>query len=827
MHLAAGEELLTLLCSIRLSAAVSTDTKTETTSADTEKGKQEDTPEESNAGKLHVDNTLPLSTANMFAKQLRERVSVMTASSTFLAQQSKWAYDVPAPPIQLPLGPDTQLSTPSIVTVNSMWTKPDVESCAAIQTQCIKRISALRSKLSTSSSVDIDKYQIYSDDCSCESPLSITEFKVVKADAQYGIESSKKKPGGNASMATFFNPYENKTTMVREPAIVGEERQASISFKSSLCVTIPVTSCELVFSEQVNEFVKTTPVSFKIPPGSNSFEVSFSYVISNEAFNTHEDFDIVGTRVTYFGRSAYIPLSESSQADQDQRPTQTTVVELKKHLSCLQMQALPCQPRLNVRFADCGAAVERLTAVVSSGSLYTSQTFIISSFGDTDMAVDIEQLEVHVSGFPGLNQCLFELNSTRTNKNSSNDDDYLDQHLSSGQIPFNMRLKADHLTMESVNDRGRPRSSTQGQSIVFQIATGFDNIPTSTSLRLRFRYCGRPMETNELWRNYDVELLVNRVDGPSITALSFRDFAGDTGLRALEYRFNQDEAERDTTMENPNPLVSFNETETAGALTKYFGTFKSGSRTDNHVFVLVSVLNGSSAVRIAKDSSALGDIEMNPIQAVEAEPHARLDVPMIIPRVDQKAVLQSVLETITSSTTLTWRAIRGDFGCLHGKIRLSSRPLAEMISRNPLIITKMTKPPFVINCSVGAKPVCTTPMQLEVGGLAVEVCISAQVSEWVSKSSLDKRFVVSTNLVCRKVGDEYSASRGFHWVGMVRRKHSIGTDGLNHSASLVFSGEGSYVVSFFTELQRINNGTIEEMWKAPFEQKIVVQCSKQ
>merc|ERR1712127_481598 len=152
-------------------------------------------------------------------------------------------------------------------------------------------------------------------------PVHVISASMIKSESNLLLERTKAAGYSgkveSASMATFFNPYDNKRKEVeKKPNQItlvaeGEERTVVILFSNILSVPLVVPSCQLEF-DHGSDKIEAPPLSFTIPPKSKDFAVRFPFIIlASQLLNSGRDekkktiydgesniFELIGVRIT-------------------------------------------------------------------------------------------------------------------------------------------------------------------------------------------------------------------------------------------------------------------------------------------------------------------------------------------------------------------------------------------------------------------------------------------------------------------------------------------------------------------------------------------------
>jgi hypothetical protein len=146
------------------------------------------------------------------------------------------------------------------------------------------------------------------------------------------------KDKASGSLATFFNPYasknndstqSNKITLIAQ----GEERIVVVEFRNHLAVPLEIPNCELVFDKPRTIIdVEASTLSFILPPRVEKYRVYFPFTVASISSKLDDKvqrpingdtskespcstFEVIGVKVSIFGRSFFIPLESMSGQD--------------------------------------------------------------------------------------------------------------------------------------------------------------------------------------------------------------------------------------------------------------------------------------------------------------------------------------------------------------------------------------------------------------------------------------------------------------------------------------------------------------------------------
>jgi len=217
--------------------------------------------------------------ASTFARQFRDSLNTMTAHSSILATESKWADGAAIRPISVPL------DHPS--TMGCVWQTIDFNRAQVAQTACIDRIAKLRRALPmTSTTYEAAAQGV---DALGTLPLCLSSALEIQTEPDLELERIKRAKKGDESqgaMATFYNPFDKKSSKMKIAIVAeGEERAMSLLLTNRLAVPLSVQRCQLEFKNVASERIKATPIAFTLPPKATGFAVRFPFSVHPSAKN--------------------------------------------------------------------------------------------------------------------------------------------------------------------------------------------------------------------------------------------------------------------------------------------------------------------------------------------------------------------------------------------------------------------------------------------------------------------------------------------------------------------------------------------------------------
>ena len=514
--------------------------------------------------------------------------------STFLITQSRWLENEPIPDISLPIldmremlstietGNESQLASldasgqplrSPIISLNCIVPRVKYETCANSQTRYIANLVDFRTRMPTLSYQNNGNFSIYGSSKAKDKhlssivppPIHIISTSIIKSESNLLLERTKaagySEKVASASMATFFNPYDNKRkdeekkpnqiTLVAE----GEERIVVVVFSNLLSIPLEVPSCHLEFSGGTNK-IEASPLSFTVPAKCKKFSVRFPFNIlptrvlnvlestnDNDVFQSHH-FELIGLCITCMNRPYFIAFENKDKSDTitkdgliyRQLPEAASVYKLgphakksKKEEASVKIESVPAQPNLLVSFTTSLTPMDDHATVpvhLSDGEIYTIPPFRLeNNFGSSGLG-KMERLQIICVGLPGLqDEILFDTDKEAAARgedvflDSESDvgstDEFQELMEDDGLPPLKMKATTEGLSLKSINERSK---SHEGSVVTFQIAATHDmgnSLANGGHVRIRFRYRGpSPNPATEIWRRREISLRILRVKGP-------------------------------------------------------------------------------------------------------------------------------------------------------------------------------------------------------------------------------------------------------------------------------------------------------------------------
>ena len=815
---------------------------------------------DSSSEKLEEEDTQKAlkSKANLFAKQLREGFNTLTSSSTFLAQQAKWAYDEPISPLDTPLGDSSPLAS-TVTSLKCVWANSSLRRCAEAHRQCMKRITTLRRSAMTPSSGANEYPSIYRSENKPALPLYVASTEVIKTEVRYDLEkvtvTKKNAEEGGGAMSTFFNPYESKRqaggTKCVNNVTEEEERAVSVVLGNRLSVPLQILSCQLIFSGRGSERAISNSLTFDVPPNLNNFSVQFPYIVSAKTSSEEEkgeEFDVKGIGFTCLGRSEFlpfslgvtnaserqssasIPLSASEYAPLKSNGNEETVDSDIVH----RIHAYPCQPKLEVMFTKSQIPLETLRIDLVDGALFSSPAISLKCYSGPSALGNVQELEILVDGVPGLSKKLFSMKESPSKHYS--DEQFLTEMVEgSASCPIKARIIADELTFDGINgitDGERERQ------LKIQIAASYTMskaLAKDTRLRFRIRYRGNPTSSVEVWRNQEFTFNVRTLAGPQITSITFKpDLDRKCFFRKLtEELYNKASGQRKVA--DHSSTSNKPQDEPSADLIHEIGKHQSVNVCGDDVGLLVTVSNPtSSIIELSKITGPVGGVEGMPIDQISVNPSVTTTIPMILKRVSRQGKekdIGGIARELVDATKMTWDNLGCTKDIARGQVRIDPDHMMDLVRQYPSIASKVCETPCSISLQLDDSAASATPMILCPGSPGVKICVTIEIAEWVTDEE-KKACSAATELFCVRETDdlprgEQFASRDYIWAGKLRHKEAFGNRA-HHRAHLVFCTPGRYIVSACARISRKEHAKagIEEVWWAPVAQRIVVEAGK-
>lgn len=807
-----------------------------------------------------VDLQEAISSASQFAKNLRASYTNFTTASTLLALQSRWADEDPIPPVHVPLSHSSPLSS-CLVSLKAVWPQMDYETCSAAQKRCLDRTALLRRAIPTSSS-NADAGFVYGLKKKTL-PLYVSSAMALQLETALELECVQREivpdESKQGAMATFFNPYAKKKAEDTLSARVAEEEERAmlITFGNRLALPLEVRRGQLDFFNNSEGRVKAAVVSFVVPPKATSFVVRFPFTIISRAFSSGESameadnctvFEVKGLDLTCFGRTFSLPIKAFKKAEVDplsgSLPVSASVYAhrgLPKEteeslLSKPRIETYPCQPKLQICFADTGAPAEAVTVSLSDGEIFSVPTFRLGNYLGPSSKGKIECLEIVCASVPGRK--MFD-SSVSPFPEETEAEFVHDLIYKTNPAPFKLRALTSPMNISSIND---PQDRTSNRSkITFQIAAAYnfeDKLPGGATVEVQFRYRGSCNSKMEVWRKSVVTFHIVPTKGPRISSVVFRPDLADGCVFAetIDRQWALNTADKE---KKGGPQKSACLTTDGAFVLNRVGLDSSVSVCNADAFFILAVANETwSVITVKRQGEAAGGFESCPLGELGVSPGVSVKIPIVMPRIcrtDMYGDLVDVVAEFVKKTTFVWeRHEGGESGPVksRGYIRIPPSCLTDIINRNPSLLSQICKPPCSIDLVVGEKLIQNSSMNVSMG-YPVNLSMKVSLESWVPKHVMDSCSMTMNFRCTRKDRVEGASSdvshREFVWAGKLQETAQLGGGDATHKAKLVFCSPGQFAVSACARIFRNepSGGGTGEIWWAPMAQFVIVDEAKQ
>ncbi len=784
-----------------------------------------------------VDATSKITSTKVFAKQLRDTITTFaSSSSSFIAQQSKWASDEPLANLLVPLGESSSLSILA-TDLHCVWTSSDLSKCSSVQNQCLNRISLLRRALTTPSQSCSNFPLIYANEVKPPGPLFVVSASAARVVSQIeGVKSVSHVAAGDAAnpaMSTFYNPFETKRNAGgREKArniLEGEERVVSVKFGNKLSVPVEVTNAQLIFGESEALLPVSTPLAFAVPPNTFDFTVYFPLTVISSGHQGSTDamvtVDIKGIECECSGQVEFIQLSIDSEDRgnfqfTNSMPIPTSVypfVPKNKKITGddpesvkALIQAFPSQPTLEVRLVESNLPVSRLSATLKNGALYTTVPLRLFSSSGALNRGNVEHLEIFVSGSAGINQKIYD-SSAQLSENES-DEEFLNGLLVTKMAaPLKIRAKSATLSMKGIN--GQDAQNDDANNIRFQIASGYDatkKLPPSSTLNFKFRYSGSSRGGFQVWRSKSFVMEITASSGPCISSISFLQEAK---ISKVMKEFYAGE---------PSVCTQRNEGQEYSV-----GDSVSANICNTEVGILVTVTNACDyTVELTKEDGHLGEAACVPINTLLVRPLVSVKIPMTLSRIRvsrKDDIFKNIVDKIQSAAVLIWKSEGSSSEENKGQIRIPRSCLEDLVRKEASLVPKLIEPPLTFEIFVDNSSSAERTKTIGLGSPGAKVSTVIKVADWVTEEEKNSNDVI-IELVCVKENGTSMSRDLFHWAGKVGNRVKLSSESFEHSARITFHRPGVYIVTACAKFVNVDKSQNRgrEMWYAPFSRRIVV-----
>lgn len=772
-----------------------------------------------------------VASASQFAKSLRTQYNNFTAASPFLGQQSRWAYGDPVAPIEVPLSAGSRLCVDALE-LKAVWPFMDTQTCMKAQNKSLDRVASLQRAVSTSSSskdIGLDLYGFGETSL----PLYVASAMTMEAQDSLELECVKRKINQDKSedgaMATFYNPFDKKSDGASATKVAAEEEIAMVvSFGNRLSIPVEVQRGQLAFDNSSDGRVKAASLAFTVPPNASSFAVHFPFTIRSRGSvdgNSPENtalYEVKGINLTCFGRSFFVPIADLKDASAAQgkshmpasaslyphMPTSKTLDSEDTSLNP-KIEVYPCQPKLQVFFAETGAPADSITVPLSDGEVSSIPPLrLVNYLGPTSKAL-IECLEV------------FPLNSPRSRLYDSsagptaveNETEFVKDLIQElHPPPYKLRALTGKLNLDSINGDAKDTNVLH-----LQIAAAHNycqQVPSGTTITMQFRYRGPCISGTDVWRKTQVVFNITVAKGPRISSIAFRpDLLSGTSFAAL-FRSNDAKAIKVASkpdVESPaDPTLAL----------QHVGYDADPTVCHTESIFVLTIANETRSILIASraDEGTCGFGNCT-LPEVVVRPGVSARIPITIPRIsrmNQEGSIINVLDELVARTCLKWEVRRdGESGSVNAKgyIRIPAACLHDVVGRYPSFLTQVCQPPCTISITLGKES------SSAMVGKPLDVSMSVKLEDWVSKE-VRKSCSAVLELRCVRKDRISSNQRDFAWAGKLRRRVAL-NETLTHAAKLIVCRPGAYVVSGFVRIKQPASQT-GEVWWAPVSQTVVV-----
>ena len=808
-------------------------------------------------------------------KMIRDRYSQMTAGgSSLLAEQAKWANDNPRPAVLVPLSSSsssssTQLSR-NLLALPSVWSSIEFDECSQAQRECMDRIKTLRKALSTSSSLSSHDPSVTNDHQAI--PLSVSSKWSLLGHDQYDISTVKRKiaaPTNNDKeedggvMATFYNPFEKSGV---ERAILSvaaeEERVVALSLSNSLTVPLAVQECRLGFGGgNIHGRINSGPVSFVLAPLAQDFVVHFPFTIispeqlsrndedsSNSALESIE-FELQELSFSCLNHRFSLPIRSSSSSETRvgnqmvgdvaqpasypfSQASKTKPNETIQFVPLL--EALPCQPRLNLCHAATHNVLKpngKLVLGVTEGELVSSPQFHLSNDSGAKGHGLLQRIQIVVSGANGIlsEKIIYDSNEQATKLETEPLEREFLSSLESSQLLKVRVLPQTALELEALN--APTTDNTKDRTLGFQIAISKqfrEKVNAAeTELLFRIRYAGKSTKTKEIWRTFDVPVLLSHFPGPRVTAMTFRPDLAEHGIRPelLQSFETRARLHRNTI----DPEYESNETTPSNRV----GLDNSIHLCSQSVFVVASIQNDSheDIVLSRSNSSPVGTFASSALSEVVVPKGVEVSIPMSIQRLPRVDTGDSghFADEIFKATDLLWNTDKSSssdpavFAC--GSISMNRDEISKLIAGRPSYIPSVFEPPCTIGLEVQGTQVTKDTNTSSVSiGEPIAMVVNVSIAPWIpAEMREDCDFTVELFAVWLEKSTVTPAPNSHAWCGMVTRKYKLQDMKATHAAKVILLQRGGYALSACLRFSQFGKG--DEVWWAPMAANISVDTA--
>jgi hypothetical protein len=700
-------------------------------------------------------------------------------------------------------------------------------------------------------------------------PLFVSSAAAIQSGSKLELECVVKNRAATdeskqGAMATFFNPYENKRSDNNKigPTRVAEEEEHAmlIRFGNRLSLPLEVQQSQLVFED--NGKVKAASLSFVIPAKAKSYSVNFPFTVLSKDTQSSRDETVAvkGLELTCFGRSFFLPIKElrvsraRANATPYNFPTPAFFYPLRLdkpkdstssetvNVAIPRIQAFPCQPRLQMFFADTGAPAEMLTVSLSDGEIFTVPTLKLRNYMGPSSKGKIECLEIIAVGLPGApSKKIYESKIGPTMDDP--EANFVHDLIFEASPPvLKIRTLKCSLHLDSVN-ASSISSDDDRANVTLQIAAAHnmcEKLIEGTTVVIQVRYRGLCSEHTEVWRKLEFSLRIVPSKGPRISSIAFRpDLSNDSALAELTSLFDSNKKSRGEK-KTPSKTESI-----SSLILQRTGLDTEMSVCDDNTYFVLTVANETrSVITLKKEDGAVGGFLEFPLAEISCRPGVSAKIPIVMPRVervDENGNVKDVLSELITRTRLIWESHKGgETGPVRGRghIRIPPACLIDIVNRQPSFIAHIATPPCAMHLFLTVKqtalPASADVIITSAVGKPIEVALQLDIASWVpehvrSITNVSLEFCCARKCVNAEDDDNRLAvHRDFIWAGLLRQRLPLRDRNAEfaHRAKLVFCRSGTYVVSacakFSRVLQSKDEDVPEEVWWAPTAQTIYV-----
>ena len=846
----AAELLLSLLTEIspnvpssaakkKVATAKGTSTRTMTRTLSSQSSGVQDASVESDiVGSLRVNTEEGDSSyyTNRFASRIRESFSTMTAASSLLAVEAKWADEHAVPPMLVPLSdPASQ-----VLSLGSVWQVIDFQHCSVSQRECVERIVALRKTTSTASSAPHTTTDIYGTEFNTL-PLYVASPMTVEEDKALGLTCVKKKVTPKAetgALATFFNPFAKKSDTFREIRVAGEEERVMVyQFGNSLAIPVRVSQCRLEFEGDIGDRVKSPTLTFEVPAKASSHTVRFPFTMvppsGDKGDVGSELFTVKGISLSCMNRSFFLPVAPepkgsekvskdlATPASNYPHRTKKAVEETSKEDKTLKLEVFPCQPNPKLAFLDPVAIIDadtKLEIGLTDGQVIATPSFRISNYSGPSGGGKIRRLQISVYGVPGTSEStIYDSETHEQTESADTSGDDFGRDLEQENPPaLKIRLVSiKNLSLSTINESDE---SSYGQ-VAFQLAASHNlgqKIQSESTIYIRFKFSGQPTTSSEVWRIREIPIQISYIKGPRIASISLRPDL----VQGPEYS----QMCEILTCRSAGSTVQKAEEKTGNpSAAKQVGLDTGVDICSDTILAILVVVNETHEdIILSRSSGAVGGLEGHPLESIMLHSKVTSRIPVVLPRLSRFETSSSLVEALVEKTTLVWetaKAIKSTGQFARGRISVPVERLNDIVSSTPALGPSICESPIQVDLVVNGKAP-SSDLVTVAPGQPIDISISAKVSPWVSKE-IQEACKFTFEFFCSFQDHKKSNEvRDHMWCGKVRHTISGKEDAaFSHAAKVLLIQSGRYHLSGCV---RISQGEADETWLALVAQEIFV-----